>query len=191
MKIGVLAVQGDFKEHISMLRMCNVKAREVRLPSDFEDIDGLILPGGESTAIENFIKKYGLAKKIKEKHSRGMPVFGTCAGAIVMAKKIINNSDSKAGLGLLNIGVRRNAYGRQIDSFEADIEINTLGTFKGVFIRAPVIENIYNGVEVLSEFEGKAVLVKNGNALAATFHPELTDDARVHKYFVEIARQSH
>ncbi len=184
MKIGVLAVQGSFKEHIKMLRKCNVDFKEVKLPSDLNDIDGLILPGGESTAMSKLMQKYKLDKEIKKRHNEGMPIFGTCAGTILMAKEIINYKQTSPGL--MNISVRKNAYGRQADSFEADIEINNLGKFKGVFIRAPVIENIYNGVEVLSEFNGKAVLVRNGNLLAATFHPELTDDTRLHEYFIKM-----
>lgn len=186
MKIGVLALQGSFKEHIEMLKKCDVEAKEIRLPSDLDGVDGLIIPGGESTAMGNLIREYKLDKKIENKYKEGMPIFGTCAGAVLLAKEITNSNQQR--LGLMNISIKRNSYGRQIDSFEANIEINGLGRFKGVFIRAPAIENIYNGVEVLSEFNGRAVLVKNGNLLAATFHPELTDDARLHKYFVEMVK---
>ena len=188
MKIGVLALQGNFKEHIEILKKCNVEAKEIRLPSDLDDCNGLIIPGGESTAIGKLMKKYKLDRKIKNKHNEGMPIFGTCAGTILLAKEITGNQQPK--LELMDISVERNAYGRQIDSFEADIEINNLGTFKGIFIRAPVIKNIYNGAEVLSEFNGNAVLVKNGNLLAATFHPELTDDLRLHKYFIEMVKEN-
>lgn len=186
MKIGVLALQGDFKEHIEMFKKCNVETKEIRLPADLDDVDGLIIPGGESTSISNLMQKYKLDKKIKEKYNEGMPIFGTCAGAILLAKEIINNKLSN--LGLLNVSVKRNDYGRQIDSFEADIEINNLGGFRGIFIRAPVIENIYNGVEVLSEFNGKAILVKGNGLLAATFHPELTGNLSLHKYFIKMVR---
>ena len=188
MKIGVLALQGNFKEHIEILKKCNVEAKEIRLPSDLDDCNGLIIPGGESTAIGKLMKKYKLDRKIKNKHNEGTPIFGTCAGTILLAKEITGNQQPK--LELMDISVERNAYGRQIDSFEADIEINNLGTFKGIFIRAPVIKNIYNGAEVLSEFNGNAVLVKNGNLLAATFHPELTDDLRLHKYFIEMVKEN-
>ena len=188
MKIGVLALQGNFREHIKILKKCNVEATEIRLPSDLDDCNGLIIPGGESTAIGKLMKKYRLDRKIKDKHNEGMPIFGTCAGTILLAKEITGNQQPK--LELMDISVERNAYGRQIDSFEADIEINNLGRFKGIFIRAPVIKNIYNGAEVLSEFNGKAVLVKNGNLLAATFHPELTDDIRLHEYFIDIVKST-
>jgi len=189
MKIGVLALQGNFKEHIEMLKKCNVETKEIRLPSELDDCDGLIIPGGESTAIGKLMKKYKLDRKIKDKFNGGMPIFGTCAGAILLAKEILD--DKQPNLGLMNVAVRRNAYGRQIDSFEADIEINNLGNFRGVFIRAPVIENIYNGVEVLSEFEGKAIFVRNGNLLAATFHPELAGDTKVHKYFIDMIERNY
>ena len=188
MKIGVLALQGNFKEHIEILKKCNVETKEIRLPSDFDDCNGLIIPGGESTAIGKLMKKYKLDRKIKDKHNEGMPIFGTCAGAILLAKEITGNQQPK--LELMDISIERNAYGRQIDSFEANIEINNLGTFKGVFIRAPQIKHIYNGAEVLSEFNGKAVLVKNGNLLAATFHPELTDDLRLHNYFIDMVKST-
>lgn len=188
MKIGVLALQGSFKEHIEMLKKCDVETKEIRLPSDLDDCDGLIIPGGESTAISNLMQNYKLDKKIKKKYNEGMPIFGTCAGAILLAKEIINSKQSS--LGLMNMAVKRNDYGRQVDSFEADIEINNLGKFRGIFIRAPVIENIYNGIEVLSEFKGKAVLVKGNGLLAATFHPELTDSINLHKYFLDMVKRN-
>ena len=188
MKIGVLALQGNFKEHIEMLKKCSVETKEIRMPSDLDDCDGLIIPGGESTTIGKLMRKYKLDRKIKNKHNKGMPIFGTCAGAILLANEITDSKQPK--LGLMDISIERNSYGRQIDSFEADIEINSLGRFKGIFIRAPVIKKIYNGVEVLSEHDGEAILVKNGTILAATFHPELTDDVKVHNLFIEMVKQN-
>lgn len=188
LKIGVLALQGNFKEHIEMLKKCSVEAKEIRLPSELDDCDGLIIPGGESTTMGKLIKKYKLDRKIKSKHNEGMPIFGTCAGAILLATEIADSKQPK--LGLIDISVKRNAYGRQVDSFEADVEVNGIGKVKGVFIRAPIISNIYNGVEVLSEYNREAVLVKNCNVLVSTFHPELTDDVKIHNLFIEMVKQN-
>jgi len=188
MKIGVLALQGNFKEHIEMLKKCSVETKEIRMPSDLDDCDGLIIPGGESTTIGKLLKKYKLDKKIIENNSNGMPIFGTCAGAILLATEITDSKQPK--LSLIDISVKRNAYGRQVDSFETDVEVNGIGKVKGVFIRAPIISKIYDGVEVLSEFNGEAVLVKNCNILVSTFHPELTDDVKIHNLFIEMVKQN-
>ncbi|MBU0615026.1 MAG: pyridoxal 5'-phosphate synthase glutaminase subunit PdxT [Nanoarchaeota archaeon] len=182
MKVGVLALQGSFKDHVEMLKKCNVEPIEVRLPRDTEDIEALIIPGGESTTIIKLLIEYQLDIIIKQRHSEGMPIYGTCAGAIVLAKEIVGSKQPT--LGLMDISVKRNAYGRQIESFEAMIDIEKIGKFPGIFIRAPIIEATSNGAKVIATLENKAVMVEQGNILVSTFHPELTDDVRVHKYFL-------
>lgn len=196
MRIGVLGLQGDVAEHAAMLRgLADVVI--VKKASELETIDGLIIPGGESTTIGKLIQKYEIDRVIKHKR---LPVFGTCAGAILLAKKIlamakpVHETCALAGakeqfsLKLIDVTVERNAYGRQKESFEADLEIPALGkpSFRGIFIRAPVIRKCGNGVEVLAEHEGGAVLARQGKILVATFHPELTRDARVHEYFIKL-----
>lgn len=177
-------MQGDFREHIEMLKKCNVNAAEVRLPEDLKDIDGLIIPGGESTAIGNLMQRHGLGREIIKRHNKDMAVWGTCAGAILLSKNIVGSSQPR--LNLLGISIKRNDYGRQIDSFESELSIDKIGKFKGIFIRAPVIEKVHDEVNILSKLNGNPVLVQKDNILASTFHPELTNDKRVHEYFVEI-----
>ena len=186
LKIGVLSLQGDFREHIEMLKKCNVSAVEVRMPEDLKDVDGLIIPGGESTTMGNLMQREGLNKQIVKKYKEGMAIYGTCAGAILLAKNIAASGQPR--LNLLDISVKRNDYGRQIDSFEAELDIKEIGKFNGIFIRAPVIDKVYNGIKVLSRFDSKPVFIQNKNILASTFHPELADDKRVHEYFVKIAQ---
>lgn len=186
MRIGVLGLQGDVAEHAAMLRgLADVVI--VKKASELEAIDGLIIPGGESTTIGKLIQKYEIDKTIKHKR---LPVFGTCAGAILLAKKVL--ATEQFSLKLIDITVERNAYGRQKESFEADLEIPVLGkpSFRGIFIRAPVIRKCGNGVEVLAEHEGGAVLARQGKILVATFHPELTNDARVHEYFIKLITEA-
>lgn len=185
MKIGILALQGDVREHINILRNLNSEAVKVKMPEDMEDIDALIIPGGESTAIGMLIKKYSLGERIKEKHSQGMPIYGTCAGAILLAKEVLGSKINS--LKLADISIERNAYGRQLDSFETELSIKDIGNFKGIFIRAPVIKK-HNGVEILAEHNETPVMIKQDNILITTFHPELTNDARVHKYFLDMAK---
>lgn len=179
-KIGILAIHGDVAEHAAALRKLKLEPVEVRVPKDFEGLSGLILPGGESTTISDLAKVYGLEKALIKFATTPLspipytlsPIFGTCAGLILLAK-----------LGLLKVEVARNAYGRQLDSFEADLTIPVLGKkkFPGTFIRAPKITKVAKGVEVLSKFEKSPVLVHQGNIWGASFHPELTDDLRIHK----------
>lgn len=188
MKIGVLALQGDFVDHIKMLKKCNVKTKEIRLPEDLDDVSGLIIPGGESTTIIKLMKMYKLDKKIIQKNRNGMPIFGTCAGTILLSKEIIGNKQNS--LGLLDVAVLRNGYGRQIDSFETILDVNDLGKVKGIFIRAPIIKNVYNGVKVLAECQGKPVLVKQNNILAATFHPEMADEKKVYGLFIDMCKNN-
>ena len=187
-KIGVLALQGDFREHIEMLKKCKVNAIEVRLPENLKDIDGIIIPGGESTAIGNLMQRHNLGREIIKKHRQGMAVFGTCAGAILLAKGIAGSRQPR--LNLLDISVRRNDYGRQADSFEAELKIDGIGGYNGIFIRAPVIENVRDGVRILSKLNNNPILVQKGNVLASTFHPELTSDKRVHEYFIKITEEN-
>ncbi len=191
MRIGVLAAQGAFAEHIATLRKLKVDARPVRLPSELVGLDGLIIPGGESTAISRLIIDYDLAEKIKNLAESGLPILGTCAGLILLAKEI-SNSKAKP-LGLMDITVRRNAFGRQRESFEAELTIPALGEkpFPGVFIRAPLIEQVNGKVEVLARLnKGTIVAARQETLLAAAFHPELTDDPRFHKHFVDIVASS-
>lgn len=185
-KIGVLALQGDFKEHIEILKKCSADAVEVRLPEDLKNVDGLIIPGGESTAIGNLMQQYGLDKEIIKKHKHGMAIYGTCAGAILLSKNISGSSQPR--LNLLDISIKRNDYGRQVDSFEAEMEIEKIGKFNGIFIRAPVIEKTGKEVKVLAKLNNDPVLIQQNNILASTFHPELTEDSRVHQYFIEIIK---
>jgi len=185
-KIGVLALQGAVTEHIQMLSALGAEAIPVRLPSELEGLDALIIPGGESTTISKLLSDYGLMEPIRRLAQKGFPIFGTCAGLVLLAKKVPNlQMDS---IGVMDIEVERNAFGRQVDSFEADLKIPALhnGTFHGVFIRAPIIEKTERGVEVLCQLNGKPVVVRQGKLLACAFHPELTDDLRLHKYFVDI-----
>ena len=178
MRIGVLAVQGNFREHAAMLRRLGADAVEVRKPDELEGLDGLIIPGGESTAIMRLIRLYGLEEAIRQ---FAKPVFGTCAGLILLARE---------HLGLVDVAVERNAYGRQVASFETDLELaGDERPLRGVFIRAPRIQEAGPDVEVLAELDGEPVLVRHGRFLVATFHPELTDDTRVHERFLELVRE--
>jgi len=180
--VGVLALQGGVKEHASMIEECGARAVEVRKAADLKGIDAIVLPGGESTTMALLSNECGLLASLKKAVLGGMPVFGTCAGAILLAKSVGRGSGL---IGAMDIQVERNAYGRQLDSFEATLGVKGLGRFHGVFIRAPVIESVGKGVEVLSSYSGKPVLVREGKMLAATFHPELTGDTRIHELFLK------
>jgi 5'-phosphate synthase pdxT subunit len=187
MKIGVLAAQGAFAEHIAALEQLDVEVAPVRLPGELKGVDGLIIPGGESTTISRLMTTYDLIKEIAAIAGGGLPVFGTCAGMILMAKQVTGNGTPS--LGLMNIVVRRNAFGRQVDSFETELQIPALGekAFPGVFIRAPLIERCNGGVEVMACLvDGTIVAARQGKLLATAFHPELTDDLRFHRYFLDI-----
>tara|TARA_Y100000310_G_scaffold241784_1_gene245837 strand:- start:2639 stop:3250 length:612 start_codon:yes stop_codon:yes gene_type:complete len=187
MRVGILALQGNVREHKRVLEKLDADPIEVKLPQDLEDLDALIIPGGESTTISLLMKRYKLDTKIKQKHKQGMPIYGTCAGAIVLAKDIIGSKQPK--LGLAEISIKRNEYGRQIESFEADLSIKNIGDFKGVFIRSPVIKSFYNGTQTLAEHKNNPVMVRQDNILLTTFHPELTNDTRIHEYFLEMAQE--
>ncbi len=187
MRIGVLAAQGAFVEHIARLRRLEVEALAVRLPHELARLDGLIIPGGESTAISKLMLDYDLRDKIINLAKNGLPVFGTCAGMIILANKIPDLEIDP--LGLMKIEVRRNAFGRQVDSFETELSIPVLGKepFPGIFIRAPIIEQANSEVEILARLaDGTSVAARQGKLLACAFHPELTDDLRFHQYFLDI-----
>jgi len=184
--VGVLALQGDFLEHIKILEKLEIHAKEIRLPQDLDGIDGIIMPGGESTTIANLLDVFKLREPLIKKIKNGLPVWGTCAGMILLAKKIVQNKPIP--FGLMDIAVSRNAYGRQIDSFTTEIKIKPLGDKKllATFIRAPIIEKVGEGVEVLGEYDGNIVAVRQKNMLATSFHPELTADTRFHEYFISL-----
>ncbi len=187
--IGVLALQGDFAEHIEMLRSLGVDGVEVRLPAQLAVIDALIIPGGESTTITRLLDIYELREPIRQLGLAGLPIWGTCAGAIVLAKEATDLD--RPNLALMDIAVRRNAFGRQVDSFEEDLDVAVLGhaPFHAVFIRAPIIERVGVAVEVLATLaDGAIVAAREGAMLATSFHPELTGDARFHALLVEMAR---
>ncbi|HUA20994.1 MAG TPA: pyridoxal 5'-phosphate synthase glutaminase subunit PdxT [Bryobacteraceae bacterium] len=188
-KIGVLALQGDFEAHEKALQRAGAEAVEVRTAADLKGVDGLILPGGESTTMLKLLEAEQLLEPLKE-YGRSHPIFGTCAGAILMASEVQN--PSQASLGLMDIGIERNGYGRQLDSRIARLEgLNGSldGDLEAVFIRAPIIRRIGKGVNVLASYQGDPVLVEQGRHLIATFHPELTFDSRVHRLFLQKVTQ--
>ncbi|TML00636.1 MAG: pyridoxal 5'-phosphate synthase glutaminase subunit PdxT [Actinobacteria bacterium] len=184
MKAGVLALQGDFREHAAMFAASGATALLVRTPEDLAAVDLLAIPGGESTTIAKLARDHGLVDPIRRRASEGMPILGTCAGMIVMSKRI---EDGEPLLSLLDVTVRRNAYGRQVDSFEADVEVKGMGSVRAVFIRAPVISELGPAVEVLGEHGGQPVLVRQGKLMAAAFHPEIAGDKRLHERLLAMA----
>lgn len=189
MKIGALAVQGAFIEHEKILTRIGVEPVEVRLPEHLEGLDGLIIPGGESTTIGKVAQEWELLDPIRAFAQSGRPLWGTCAGMIMMAKEVADSMPGQPLLRLMDVAVRRNAFGRQVDSFEADLEVPALGEppFHAVFIRAPLIERVGDGVEVLAQLDdGTVVAARQGNLLVTAFHPELTEDDRFHRYFVHL-----
>jgi len=189
--IGVLALQGDFAEHVKLLEAMGMQATEVRLPGDLRDIQSLIIPGGESTTIAHLMDVFNLTEDIKRLVREGMPTWGTCAGMILLANEI--TEDRPKPLGLINICVQRNAFGRQVDSFETDVSVPVLGAeaFPAVFIRAPVIEEIGPGVKSLAYLDDHRVIAaQQGNVLVTAFHPELTKDQRFHSYFLSMSSGS-
>lgn len=184
MKAGVLALQGDFREHAAMFAAAGAVPVLVRTPEDLEQVACLAIPGGESTTIAKLARRHELVEPIRRHAGEGMPVFGTCAGMILMAREV---GGGESVLDLLDIGVQRNAYGRQADSFEADIDVRGIGSVRAVFIRAPVVDRVGSQVEVLAEHTGQPVLVRQGNLLAAAFHPEIAGDPRLHARLLEFA----
>jgi len=190
--IGVLALQGDFREHREVLERLEIAAPEVRLPKDLEGLDGLIIPGGESTTIVRLMRTSYLLDPLRKLAGDGFPIWGTCAGMILLAKRLDDTGIS--ALDAMDMAVRRNAFGRQVDSFEASLHVPVLGEplYRAVFIRAPIIEDVGPAVEVLARLpDGVPVAARQGHLLATAFHPELTSDDRFHRYFLEqVARQA-
>lgn len=187
MNVGVLAIQGDFAEHIAVLKRLGVQGREIRLPHQLADIDGLIIPGGESTTLSRLMNIYDLREPITRMANEGKAIWGTCAGMIMMAKEI--TEEDPVPLGLMDIGVLRNAFGRQVDSFEQDLTINQLdqAPFHGVFIRAPAIIRVGQEVDIMASLpDGQPVAVCQHKLMATAFHPELTGDNRLHRYFLDL-----
>ena len=187
MKVGVLALQGDVREHVSSLIACGVEPISVRRSSEIDAIDALVLPGGESTTIAQLAEVFGIYDQLKSRIAAGMPVYGSCAGMILLANEILDAKMGQKTFGGLDITVRRNAFGRQVDSFESDIAFNdgSADLIRAVFIRAPWVEKVGVGVEVLASVENHPVAVRSTTVLATSFHPELTGDHRIHRYFIE------
>ncbi|MBA4494128.1 pyridoxal 5'-phosphate synthase glutaminase subunit PdxT [Paenactinomyces guangxiensis] len=189
MKVGVLALQGAVREHIHILERSGAAATAVKRADQLRDLDGLVIPGGESTTIGKLLREYDLAEPIMQMHRDGKPIFGTCAGLILIARRV--EGLDTPHLDLMDITVKRNAFGRQRESFEASLNIAGIAdNFQAVFIRAPYIEEVGPGVEVLAELDGKIVAARQGTLLAAAFHPELTDDLRFHSYFTKMVQES-
>jgi pyridoxal 5'-phosphate synthase pdxT subunit len=184
MKVGVLALQGDFREHGFVLTDLGATPVEVRTPEQLAEVDALVIPGGESTAIGKLARLYGLVAPIRERAAAGMPMLGTCAGMIVMAERV---EGGEPLLSLVDLTVRRNAYGRQVDSFETDVEVEGLGPVRGIFIRAPWVDDVGEGVSVLAEHDGRPVVLEQENLVVCAFHPELAPDGRLHEYLLRKA----
>ncbi|MCL6548185.1 MAG: pyridoxal 5'-phosphate synthase glutaminase subunit PdxT [Alicyclobacillus sp.] len=188
MKIGILAVQGAFREHARKFEQLGAETVLVKRPPHLEGLDGLVIPGGESTSIGRLMREYDLIQPIRDMVNEGMPVLGTCAGMIVLANRI--HGGEEPHLALMDVEVNRNSFGRQRDSFETDLDIPVIGEppFPAVFIRAPDITSVGEGVEVLATYEGRVVAVQQGHRVALSFHPELSEDNRLHEYFLDLVR---
>ncbi|GGP54620.1 MULTISPECIES: pyridoxal 5'-phosphate synthase glutaminase subunit PdxT [Streptomyces] len=188
--IGVLALQGDVREHLIALASADALARPVRRPEELAEVDGLVIPGGESTTMSKLAVLFGMMEPLRERIRAGMPVYGTCAGMILLAEKILDPRSGQETAGGIDMIVRRNAFGRQNESFEAAVEVAGIdgGPVEGVFIRAPWVESVGAGAEVIAEHGGHIVAVRQRNVLATSFHPELTGDHRVHALFVDMVR---
>jgi 5'-phosphate synthase pdxT subunit len=187
MKVGVLALQGDVREHVSALIACGVDTTTIRRPQELAVVEALVIPGGESTTIAQLAKIFGLFEPIRSRILAGMPVYGSCAGMILLADHILDAKEGQETFGGLDITVRRNAFGRQVDSFETDIAFKdgSDATMRAIFIRAPWVEKMGEGVEVLASIDSHPVAVRSKSILATSFHPELTGDHRIHRYFIE------
>ena len=193
--VGVLALQGDFREHLAALTRCGVQARAVRRPGDLDGLDGIVLPGGESTTIDKLARIFEVREPLVAALRAGLPAYGSCAGMILLAREVLDGTADQQTFGGLDIAVRRNAFGRQSDSFETEVTVSGIsGDLHAVFIRAPWVERVGPEVDVLGavdvpgQGERKVVAVRQGSVLATSFHPEVTDDLRVHGYFVEMVR---
>jgi 5'-phosphate synthase pdxT subunit len=185
--VGVLALQGDFREHLAVLRGLGAEARPVRRPEELSGIDGLVIPGGESTVIDKLSRAFGVAEPLKAAIADGLPVYGTCAGLIMLADTVRDRIEGQQSFGGLDVVVRRNAFGTQLDSFETDLDIPELGDapVHAVFIRAPIVEEVGSKAHALAELEdGRVVAVEQGSLLGTSFHPEVTGDTRFHEYFL-------
>lgn len=190
MKVGVLGLQGDVREHLSLLELVGATAVVVKTADELSAVDGLIIPGGESTTIGKLLDRFGLLGPLRDRAHDGMPLFGTCAGLILMATEVVGHEDAPHRLGVLDVTIRRNAYGRQVDSFEVPVRMTGEADLRGAFIRAPAIEKVGDGVEVLATLEDRPVMVRQGNLLATTFHPEIAGEDRVHRLFAELIRDA-
>ncbi|WP_433500886.1 pyridoxal 5'-phosphate synthase glutaminase subunit PdxT [Sphaerimonospora sp. CA-214678] len=188
-KIGVLALQGDVREHVRALAACGARATAVRRPEELDAVDGLVIPGGESTAMWKLAAAFGLLEPLRLRIKEGMPAYGSCAGMIMLADRVEGGIEGQQTLGGIDMVVRRNAFGRQVDSFEADLDFAGRGTVRAVFIRAPWVESVGADVKVLCRTGSRIVAVRQGPLLATSFHPELTGDLRVHSYFVDMLRE--
>jgi 5'-phosphate synthase pdxT subunit len=195
--VGVLALQGDVREHLAALTAAGVTAVAIRRPSELEVVDGLVLPGGESTTMIKLIEAFDLLDPLRKRIADGLPTYGSCAGLILLADRLADGIDGQATLGGLDVTVRRNAFGRQVDSFEADVPVDGIagGPLRAVFIRAPWVEQVGPAAQALGQVSsggaaGRVVVVRQQHLLATSFHPELTGDGRVHKYFAEMVRGS-
>jgi pyridoxal 5'-phosphate synthase pdxT subunit len=194
--VGVLALQGDVREHLRALTACGADVRPVRRPSELAGLDGIVLPGGESTTIDKLSRIFGLREPLIAALDAGLPAYGSCAGMILLAKRVLDGTEDQQTFAALDITVRRNAFGRQVESFEADVDLDGIpgGPVHAVFIRAPSVESIDDGVEILGAVvppglaEAKIIAVQHENIMATSFHPEVTDDLRIHRHFVELAR---
>ena len=191
MKVGVLALQGAFKLHVQALERLGVEAIEVRSLENFAASEALIIPGGESTTMSFLLESSGIFDSLQERSNNRMPILGTCAGMILLSSKITDGRNDQKPLNLIDIEVRRNGYGRQIDSFESDLLIEGFNrSFRGVFIRAPLVENVSEKVEVLAEINGRPVMCRQDSIIVTSFHPELADDDRIHAEFLELVSNS-
>ena len=194
--VGVLALQGDVREHLGALAACGVDVRPVRRPGELAGLDGIVLPGGESTTIDKLSRIFGVREPLIAALRAGLPAYGSCAGMILLAKRVLDGTEDQQTFGTLDITVRRNAFGRQVESFEADVDLDGIagGPVHAVFIRAPWVESIDNGVQILGAVvppglpESKVIAVRYENVVATSFHPEVTDDLRIHRYFVDLVR---
>jgi 5'-phosphate synthase pdxT subunit len=189
MKVGVLALQGDVREHERALDAVGATPVQVRRRDELDSVEGLIIPGGESTTIGKLLDRFELLDRLNQRIEDGLPVYGTCAGLILMASGVVGKEDAPHRVGALDVDIRRNAYGRQVESFEADLEVAGFDSpFRAVFIRAPVIERSGEDVSVIASHDGHPVLVKQGRLLASSFHPEMTGDRRIHEMFADMVR---
>ena len=194
--VGVLALQGDVREHLAALTECGAIAVPVRRPEEIERLDGIVLPGGESTTIDKLARIFGVREPLAEALRAGLPAYGSCSGMILLAERVLDGTADQRTFGGLSITVRRNAFGRQVESFESDVELAGVpgGPVHAVFIRAPWVEQVHDGVRVLGAVtppgaaDSRVVAVRQGNLLATSFHPEVTDDRRIHRYFLQLVR---